>query len=146
MKSDKTKKTITDNTVDPDVLRYTVGEDPVLDLELAVWDCMGTAAHVTMLSEMKVKPPVVTKAEAKAVKAELANIVKLAREGKFVIREDDQDVHMAVERMLTEKLGDLGKKIHTGRSRNDQVAVDVRLHMKDEILRTEAETVALRRP
>ena len=134
MKSDKTKKTITDNTVDPDVLRYTVGEDPVLDLELAVWDCMGTAAHVTMLSEMKVKPPVVTKAEAKAVKAELANIVKLAREGKFVIREDDQDVHMAVERMLTEKLGDLGKKIHTGRSRNDQVAVDVRLHIKDQLL------------
>ena len=133
MKSDKTKKTITDNTVDPDVLRYTVGEDPVLDLELAVWDCMGTAAHVTMLSEMKVKPPVVTKAEAKAVKAELANIVKLAREGKFVIREDDQDVHMAVERMLTEKLGDLGKKIHTGRSRNDQVAVDVRLHIKDQL-------------
>ena len=133
MKSDKTKKTITDNTVDPDVLRYTVGEDPVLDLELAVWDCMGTAAHVTMLSEMKVKPPVVTRAEAKAVKAELANIVKLAREGKFVIREDDQDVHMAVERMLTEKLGDLGKKIHTGRSRNDQVAVDVRLHIKDQL-------------
>ena len=143
MKSDKTKKTITDNTVDPDVLRYTVGEDPVLDLELAVWDCMGTAAHVTMLSEMKVKPPVVTRAEAKAVKAELANIVRLAREGKFVIREDDQDVHMAVERMLTEKLGDLGKKIHTGRSRNDQVAVDVRLHVKDQLLAMEAEVYDL---
>lgn len=130
----KTEKTITDNTVDADILKYTVGEDPVLDLDLALWDCLGTAAHVTMLSEMKVKPPVVTKAEAKAVKAELANIVKLVKNGKFVIREDDQDVHMAVERMLTEKLGDLGKKIHTGRSRNDQVAVDVRLHIKDQIL------------
>ncbi len=127
------RKTITDNTVDKDILAYTVGEDPVLDLELAVWDCMGTAAHVTMLSEMKVSPPIVTKEEAKKVKAELANIVRLSREGKFEIRQDDQDVHMAVERMLTEKLGDLGKKIHTGRSRNDQVAVDVRLHMRDQM-------------
>lgn len=139
----KTKKTITDNTIDPDVLEYTVGDDPVLDLSLAVWDCMGTAAHVTMLSEMKVERPVVTKEEAAAVRQELGRIAALAEKGEFEIRVDDQDVHMAVERMLTEKLGDLGKKIHTGRSRNDQVAVDVRLHMKDELLRTEAETVAL---
>lgn len=140
----KTKKTITDATVDPDVLKYTVGDDPVLDLSLAVWDCMGTAAHVTMLSEMKgLKRPVVTKAEAAKVRKELGRIAALAEKGGFKILVEDQDVHMAVERMLTEKLGDLGKKIHTGRSRNDQVAVDVRLHMKDEILRTEAETVAL---
>ena len=139
----KTKKTITDNTVDPDILAYTVGDDPVLDLSLAVWDCMGTAAHVTMLSEMKLKRPVVTKKEAAIVRKELGRIAALAEQGKFEIRVDDQDVHMAVERMLTEKLGDLGKKIHTGRSRNDQVAVDVRLHMKDELLRTEAETGAL---
>ena len=140
----KTKKTITDNTVDPDILRYTVGDDVVLDLALAKWDCMGTAAHVTMLSEMKgLRRPVVTKAEAAKVRKALGEIVALAEKGGFKIRVDDQDVHMAVERMLTEKLGDLGKKIHTGRSRNDQVAVDVRLHMKDEILRAEAETVAL---
>ena len=138
------KKTITDNTIDADVLAYTVGEDPVLDLALAKWDCMGTAAHVTMLSEMKgLKRPVVTKAEAARVRKELGRIVKLAADGKFQIRVDDQDVHMAVERLLTEKLGDLGKKIHTGRSRNDQVAVDVRLHMKDEILATETEVCAL---
>ena len=138
------KKTITDSTVDPDVLEYTVGDDPVLDLALAKWDCMGTAAHVTMLSEMKgLKRPVVTKAEAAMVRRELGRIVKLSERGKFEIRVDDQDVHMAVERMLTERLGDLGKKIHTGRSRNDQVAVDVRLHMKDAILRMEAETVEL---
>ena len=139
-----TKKTITDATVDQDVLKYTVGDDPVLDLALAVWDCMGTAAHVTMLSEMKgLRKPVVTKAEAARVRKELGRIAALAEKGKFEIRVEDQDVHMAVERMLTEKLGDLGKKIHTGRSRNDQVAVDVRLHMKDEILRAEAEAVAL---
>ena len=138
------KKTITDRTVDPDILAYTVGEDTVLDLALAKWDCMGTAAHVTMLSEMKgLRRPVVTKAEAAKVRRELGRIAALAAKGTFKIRVEDQDVHMAVERMLTEKLGDLGKKIHTGRSRNDQVAVDVRLHMKDAILRTEAETVAL---
>ena len=137
------KKTITDNTIDPDILSYTVGEDPVLDLELAVWDCVGTAAHVTMLSEMNVKPPIVTKKEAAAVKKELAGIVRLARERRFSIREEDQDVHMAVERMLTEKLGDLGKKIHTGRSRNDQVAVDVRLHIKDQLAGMQSEMLDL---
>jgi len=137
------KKTITDSTIDPDILSFTVGEDPVLDLKLAKWDCMGTAAHVTMLSEMKgMKRPVVTKAEASKVRKELGRIVKTIGRG-FEIRVDDQDVHMAVERMLTEKLGDLGKKVHTGRSRNDQVAVDVRLHMKDEILATELEIAEL---
>ena len=138
------KKTITDSTVDSDVLAYTVGEDPVLDLALAKWDCMGTAAHVTMLSEMKgLRRPVVTKAEAAKVRKELARVVRLAEEGKFAIRVDDQDVHMAVERLLTDALGDLGKKIHTGRSRNDQVAVDVRLHAKSEILNTEKELCSL---
>ena len=140
----KTKKTITDSTVDPDILAYTVGDDPVLDLALAKWDCMGTAAHVTMLSEMKgLKRPVVTKQEAAKVRKALGRVVALVEKGKFTIREDDQDVHMAVERLLTEELGDLGKKIHTGRSRNDQVAVDVRLHMKDEILAAEDEVCAL---
>ena len=138
------KKTMTDSTVDPDVLAYTVGEDTVLDLALAKWDCMGTAAHVTMLSEMKgLKRPVVTKAEAAKVRRELGRIVRLTAAGKFRILTEDQDVHMAVERLLTERLGDLGKKVHTGRSRNDQVAVDVRLHMKDAILATEAEACAL---
>ena len=127
------KKTITDNTVDQDVLTYTVGEDPVLDLELVRWDAMGTAAHVTMLSEMPVKPPVVTRTEAAAVRKALSEVIAQSNRGEFVIEEDDQDVHMAVERRLTEKLGDLGKKIHTGRSRNDQVAVDVRLHIKSEL-------------
>ena len=140
----KLEKTITDRTVDPDILSYTVGDDPVLDLALAKWDCMGTAAHVTMLSEMKgLRRPVVTKAEAAKVRKALAAVVKLAEDGKFVIRVEDQDVHMAVERLLTDRLGDLGKKIHTGRSRNDQVAVDVRLHMKDEILAAELEVCAL---
>ena len=138
------KSTITDRTVDSDILAYTVGQDPVLDRDLAVWDCMGTAAHVTMLANLKgLKRPIVTKAEAALVRKELGKIAQMAEKGEFEIKVEDQDVHMAVERLLTEKLGDLGKKIHTGRSRNDQVAVDVRLHMKDSILRAEAEAVGL---
>ena len=120
-----------------------MGDDPVLDLDLAVWDAMGTAAHVTMLSEMKLARPVVTKKEAALVRKELKAVAEKALAGKFRIETDDQDVHMAVERMLTEKLGDLGKKIHTGRSRNDQVAVDVRLHMKDSIISLRRETLDL---
>ena len=141
----KTEKTITGN-VDPDVLDYTVGEDPVLDRELVKWDAAGTAAHVTMLSRMKLPkgvPPVVTPAEAAKVRRELAKVVEEFAAGRFSIREADQDVHMAVERRLTETLGDLGKKIHTGRSRNDQVAVDVRLHIKDQLLSLESELAAL---
>ena len=139
----KTEETITDRAVDPDILAYTVGDDPVLDRELTTWDCMGTAAHVTMLSEMPVEPPVVTKDEAARVREELAKVVAAAQAGDFTIEESDQDVHMAVERRLTETLGDLGKKIHTGRSRNDQVAVDVRLHVKDQLLGLEGELAAL---
>ena len=135
----KTEKTITGD-VDPDVLDYTVGDDPVLDMGLIRWDCLGTAAHVTMLSEMPVTPPVVTKDEAARVRAALAEVVA---DKTFVVREQDQDVHMAVETRRTEMLGDLGKKIHTGRSRNDQVAVDVRLHIKDQILGLEGELADL---
>ena len=135
----KTEKTITGD-VDPDVLDYTVGDDPVLDMDLVRWDCLGTAAHVTMLSEMPVEPPVVTKDEAARVRAALASV---AADKTFVVREQDQDVHMAVETRLTETLGDLGKKIHTGRSRNDQVAVDVRLHIKDQLHSLTAELADL---
>ena len=135
----KTEKTITGD-VDPDVLDYTVGDDPVLDMDLVRWDCLGTAAHVTMLSEMPVTPPVVTRDEAAQVRAALAAVVA---DRTFVVREQDQDVHMAVETRLTETLGDLGKKIHTGRSRNDQVAVDVRLHIKDQLLGLEGELADL---
>ena len=135
----KTEKTITGD-VDPDVLAYTVGDDPVLDMDLVRWDCLGTAAHVTMLSELPVDPPVVTKEEAARVRAALASVVA---DETFVVREQDQDVHMAVETRLTEMLGDLGKKIHTGRSRNDQVAVDVRLHIKGQLLGLGAEVCDL---
>ena len=135
----KTEKTIT-GEVDPDVLDYTVGDDPILDRALVTWDCLGTAAHVTMLSEMPVNPPVITKEEAAKVRSALAAV---ANDPSFEVKEQDQDVHMAVEARLTDELGDLGRKIHTGRSRNDQVAVDVRLHIKDELLGVEGEVCDL---
>ena len=129
--------------IDADVLAVTVGEDPVLDLRLAEWDCYGTAAHVTMLAAMDYEPRLFTKKECADVLRELAALRDLARAGKFVITEEDQDCHLAIERNLTEKLGDLGKRVHTGRSRNDQSATAIRLFARDAMLGTMDETVEL---
>ena len=120
--------------IHPDVLAFTVGQDPVLDLDLALWDCLGTAAHVTMLSKMRIKPAILSSQECTQVIAALLDVMREVEAGKFKITSADQDVHLAVERRLTERLGELGRKIHTGRSRNDQVAVDIRLHVKHELM------------
>ena len=116
--SDNKRKTLV-GAIHPDVLAFTVGRDPELDLHLLDWDCLGSAAHVTMLSRMRIQPTLFTAVERAAVVAELAAIMRAGRAGAFAISQEDQDVHLAVERRLTEKLGDLGKRIHTGRSRND---------------------------
>jgi len=129
--------------IHPDVLAFTVGKDPVLDLELAVWDCLGTAAHVTMLSRMRVKPAVLGTDERNRVVAALVGVMREVKDGRFTITAADQDVHLAVERRLTERLGELGRKVHTGRSRNDQVAVDIRLHVRDQLLGMAGEVGAL---
>jgi len=131
----KTQKT-TVGSVSQEVLAFTAGRDVELDVNLIQADCIGTAAHVTMLSKMKVNPAIITAEERRKVIAELKEIIVQADEGLFEIRLADQDVHLAVERTLTEKLGDLGKKIHTCRSRNDQVAVDLRLYSREQILGT----------
>lgn len=138
----KTQKT-TVGTIEQDVLAFTAGRDVELDRNLIRADCIGTAAHVTMLSKMK--PPIVSAEEKKAVLAGLKGILDQAELGRFKIRLADQDVHLAVERTLTEQLGDLGKKIHTCRSRNDQVAVDLRLYAREELLGTLDEAVRLGR-
>lgn len=129
--------------IDREVLDFTAGQDVQLDLALVKADCLGTAAHVIMLSRMPVKPPVISPADSKKVIAELRNIIAQAQGDAFKITLADQDVHLAVERTLTSKLGDLGKKIHTGRSRNDQIAVDLRLYAKEEILCAIRETALL---
>ena len=141
-KTDDVQKTMV-GKIHPDVLGFTVGKDPVLDIDLAVWDCLGTAAHVTMLSKMRVKPAILGTAERNRVVAALIDVIREAQAGSFTITVADQDVHLAVERRLTERLGDLGRKVHTGRSRNDQVAVDIRLHAKDQLLGLTDEVAAL---
>ncbi len=138
----RTRKT-TVGTIDSTVLDFTAGSDLQLDQALVQVDCIGTAAHVTMLSRMPVKPAIVTAAERAAVIRELGAIMRQDQDGRFEITLDDQDVHLAVERTLTARLGDLGKKIHTGRSRNDQVAVDLRLYGKEQLVHLLGEVFAL---
>ena len=119
--------------IDPAVLAYTAGEDVQLDRALVEVDCIGTAAHVTMLSEMPLPIPLFSSVEKDAVIAALVEVIHKHRAGLFSITAADQDVHLAVERSLTATLGDLGKRVHTGRSRNDQVAVDLRLFAKEQL-------------
>ncbi len=137
------KQKTTVGTINNETLAYTAGRDVELDHALITVDCIGTAAHVTMLSKMPVQPPLITDEERGRVIEGLVEIIGLAQRNEFKIELADQDVHLAVERTLTKKLGDLGKKIHTCRSRNDQVAVDLRLYAKEQVLQTLAEAAAL---
>jgi argininosuccinate lyase len=127
-------KTTTVGVIHSDALAFTAGNDIDLDLALVEADCLGTAAHAVMLSRMPVRPPLLSGKDIRRLLPELRAIIQDHRKGRFRIRLSDQDVHLAVERWLTKNLGELGKKIHTGRSRNDQVALDVRLYAKDRIL------------
>ena len=134
MASPKKSHTTTVGTIDEEVLAFTAGDDLIRDRELVEWDCLGTAAHVTMLSRMRVKPRLFSVAERKQVIAALSEIIEKHRAGTFSLKLEDQDVHLAVERQLTSELGDLGRKVHTGRSRNDQVALDLRLYGRDMLM------------
>ncbi len=139
-----TRKTIV-GKIDPEVLEFTAGKDALLDAALVEADCIGSAAHATMLSRLAVTPRIFDGEELKAVVGELVEIMRASRRGAFRITAGDQDVHLAVEKRLTRKLGDSGKRIHTARSRNDQVAVDLRLYAKEQLLALTEETVALAR-
>jgi len=119
-----------DYDLNAEIEAYTVGEDHVLDMDLVEADCLGSAAHALTLARAKV----LKKAEADRLRRELARVVRDWRKGKFRIKRSEEDVHTAVENRLTKKLGVLGKKIHTGRSRNDQVIVDLRLWGKAALL------------
>ena len=115
--------------VDHEVDVFTVGRDREMDLYLAKYDVLGSMAHITMLESVGLLQP----EELKLLLAELKNIYQIAESGKFVIEEGIEDVPSQVELMLTRKLGDIGKKIHSGRSRNDQVLVDLKLFTRAEI-------------
>lgn len=109
--------------VSKEIERFTVGRDRELDLYLAKYDVLGSMAHITMLQSINLLTP----EELQSLRSELKNIYKIAEDDSFEIEEGVEDVHSQVELMLTRKLGDMGKKIHSGRSRNDQVLVDLKL-------------------
>lgn len=115
--------------LDERIARFTIGQDNVLDLRLAPWDALGSMAHTTMLASVGLLPS----DELPPLLRELRDIYKQALRGQFVIEPGEEDVHSQVELMLTRRLGDLGKKIHSGRSRNDQVLLDLKLLMRGEI-------------
>lgn len=115
--------------VDKGVEDYTVGRDREMDLYLAPYDILGSLAHITMLESIGL----LEKSELEVLAKELKNIYAEAVAGRFDIEPGIEDVHSQVELMLTRKLGDMGKKIHSGRSRNDQVLVDLKLFMRSEI-------------
>lgn len=122
--------------VNKDIERFTVGRDREMDLYLAKYDVLGSMAHITMLETIGL----LTADELQSLLAELKTIYAQAERGEFVIEEGVEDVHSQVELMLTRRLGDVGKKIHSGRSRNDQVLVDLKLFTRAEI-KTIAEAV-----
>ncbi len=117
------------SSVDQAIERFTTGDDPVLDLRLAEWDILGSIAHATMLGETGIIPA----GEAEKLVAELRRLYPTVRGGDFTIDPGVEDIHSQVELLLTAKLGDTGKRVHTGRSRNDQVLVDLRLYFRDRI-------------
>ena len=115
--------------VDKDIERYTIGRDREMDLYLAPYDVLGSMAHITMLESIGL----LTCDELDILLREMKLIYRDALEGRFVIEEGIEDVHSQVELILTRRLGDIGKKIHSGRSRNDQVLIDLKLYMRHEI-------------
>ena len=125
--------------VDEKIDTFTVGLDRELDLFLAPYDIMGTMAHITMLESVGL----LSSEDLSKLLPELKALYKEARDGKFVIEDDIEDVHSQVELMLTRTLGDIGKKVHTGRSRNDQVLVDLKLYARAEIEKTVGKVKAL---
>ena len=118
---------------------FTVGNDRVLDLRLARYDVLGSKAHIRMLESIGL----LTKEELETLTEGLDTILGEIEKGDFILEADVEDIHSQVELLLTRRLGDIGKKIHSGRSRNDQVLVDLKLFLKDEVLKLKEEVLAL---
>ena len=120
-----------DKGFEPDAMieDYTVGDDRELDMRLAQYDVEGSLAHIAMLERIGL----LTREELETLTAGLHEIAADIRDGRFEIEPDTEDVHSQVELLLTRRLGDAGKKIHSGRSRNDQVLVDLKLFLRDEL-------------
>ncbi|MGN6645830.1 MAG: argininosuccinate lyase [Cytophaga sp.] len=128
-----------DTEVNKDIERFTVGKDREMDLFLAPFDVLGSMAHITMLESIGL----IGKEELPVLLTELRTIYKEIEAGNFTIEDGVEDVHSQVELILTRRLGDLGKKIHSGRSRNDQVLVDLKLFTRHAIRETVENTKEL---
>ena len=112
-----------------EVEKFTVGKDREFDLQLAPFDVLGSIAHVSMLETVGL----LQKQEKEILIKELRNIYTSIQDSRFTIHEEAEDIHSQVESLLTQKLGDIGKKIHSARSRNDQVLVDIKLFLRHEM-------------
>ena len=121
------------------VERFTVGDDRTLDLRLAESDIEGSQAHIRMLESIGL----LTAAERKALSEGLERILVSVKAGIFQVEDDVEDIHSQIELMLTRELGELGKKIHAGRSRNDQVLVDLKLYLRKELRQVRSEVLNL---
>lgn len=121
------------------VEEFTVGNDRTLDMRLAKYDVTGSKAHIKMLESIGL----LEKDELDILTEALDAILKEIEAGDFILEDDVEDIHSQVELLLTRRLGDLGKKIHSGRSRNDQVLVDLKLFLKDEVLKLREEVLTL---
>ena len=118
-----------DFLVQPQIDAFTVGKDREMDLLLAKFDVLGSLAHIQMLESIQL----ISKNELEVLSASLKNIYQDIEKGLFKMDDDVEDVHSQIELLLTKSLGDIGKKIHSGRSRNDQVLVDLRLFFRAEL-------------
>ena len=118
---------------------FTVCGDRVLDLKLASYDVIGSKAHIRMLESIGLLTP----AELELLTEGLDAILTDIDNGDVVLEDDVEDIHSQVELLLTRRLGDIGKKIHSGRSRNDQVLLDIKLFLRDEILTVKEEALTL---
>ena len=119
--------------------RFTVGNDRILDRRLARYDVQGSLAHIRMLERIGL----LTADELAALTAALGRIADSIEAGSFVLEDDVEDIHSQVELLLTRELGEMGKKIHSGRSRNDQVLVDIKLFLRDELQAVRGEVLTL---
>ncbi len=110
---------------------FTVGRDRAFDLLLAEYDVQGSIAHTAMLESVGL----LSKEELELIHKELNNILKSIHDSRFTIDDSAEDIHSQIELLLTQKIGEAGKKIHSGRSRNDQIALDIKLYLRAEILK-----------
>src|SRR5690606_17717015 len=116
--------------IDHTIEKFTIGQDAKLDIKLATYDILGSMAHAIMLYETNL----ITKEDVRQLLRELRILLDQARAGELLIEEGVEDIHSQVELLLTRKIGEPGKKLHTSRSRNDQVLVDLKMYYRDYLL------------